>query len=97
MNKWVHFAFTFKDGYIYSFIDGKLVNTLYAPYEHYETNYIWINSARLSYRVMTGMIDEFRISSKARWTESFLPPDSEYMSYVYRIFDAKDGFYGRRD
>ena len=90
---WVHWAFVFKDGYLYVFLNGILSKTTKAVYNHYSTNYIWLNSARLSSRFMDGYIDEVIITDTAKWTSDFTPPTSEYTN-PYKLMDKNEDMYG---
>ena len=90
---WVHWAFVFKDGYLYVFLNGILSKTTKTVYNHYSTNYIWLNSARLSSRFMDGYIDEVIITDTAKWTSDFTPPTSEYTNH-YKLMNKNEDMYG---
>ncbi|MDA9920008.1 LamG domain-containing protein [bacterium] len=82
-NKWVHVASTFDGRYVRLFIDGVQVSEKRIAGRPAQLGYQNIaiggnNCCRGYYEVLNGLIDEVRISTVARYRESFEVPRSEF-------------------
>lgn len=79
VNAWVHRALVRNGNQILAFENGKLVNTIFVSVQFaYSGNFVLGKHNNC----FIGYIDEFRISSIARWTEDFTPPTEPYKSPI---------------
>ena len=77
--QWVHRALVRSGNTFYTFENGVLVSTFASSSAiYYNSAYLLMIGARNN-RYFNGYIDEFRISSIARWTENFTPPTEPYV------------------
>lgn len=92
---WHHMALVYDGTYEYIFFDGKMIfksqrtlNTL--------GKILSINAQAPDYVESSSEIlyDEFRISSIARWTEDFIPPNYPYYKYNKIFLDKPNFIYG---
>ena len=90
-SKWTHYAVVYEHSKTKRtlYIDGKAVLVSYheVPRDEVISIELMNNTRRECSRCTTGYMDEFRISSCARWTSDFTPPTS---SYEYTWGGAED-------
>lgn len=92
---WHHMALVYDGTYEYIFFDGKMLfknqNTVYTP-----GGILAINTQSTSYVDSSSEVlyDEFRISSIARWTEDFIPPNYPYYKQDKIFLDKLNFIYG---
>lgn len=82
VGSWVHRAIVKKDNTLLLFENGILVNSI----NNVSNIYVPSNNLRLGVcwgTYLYAYVDEFRISSVARWTENFTPPTEPYSIYDY--------------
>ena len=95
LNIWHHMALVYDGTYEYIFFDGKILfknqNTVYTP-----GGILAINTQSTSYVDSSSEVlyDEFRISSIARWTEDFIPPNYPYYKQDKIFLDRLNFIYG---
>ena len=83
-NQWVHRAMVRNGSSLLLFANGELkttitgVSSIYVPANTIRMSHCWTPSVS-----MTGRIDEFRLSSVARWTTSFTLPNAPYVNEIY--------------
>lgn len=79
LNAWHQFAVVRATGVWYTFFDGvQQFTTTNAASIQSDSSAFAIGADNGGSNFMTGYIDEFRVSSVARWTANFTPPTSAY-------------------
>ena len=77
---WEHWAFVRKDGTLRFYRNGKIDSEHSFNYEitDYTNDYFRISGSQLTGGYLNGLIDEYRISNVARWTNEFSVADEPY-------------------
>ena len=94
LNIWHHLALVYDGTYEYIFLDGKMIfknqREIYTP-----NGYLSLNAQGEDVDSDgTILYDEFRISSVARWTENFIPPNYPYYKQPKIFLDKPNFIYG---
>lgn len=79
-NQWIHRAIVRQDNNLYIFENGTLLSTITSFGDINIPDSIVTFSHCWSTGYLSGYIDEFRVSSIARWTKDFTPRSSPYTS-----------------
>lgn len=78
-NAWYHLAMVRASGVLYFFVNGELAGTEPEAYAISLTETIYVGAnGNVNWYQPYGVIDEFRLTSVARYTSTFTPPDAEF-------------------
>lgn len=95
--EWAHFALVNSSSLLYAFVNG------IKKVEHDNTNINLLNSPEVLIGLdrtgsgFRGLVDEFRISSKALWTSDFTPPMYEANVSKFIYIDKNNTVMGMRE
>ena len=96
LNIWHHIALVYDGIYEYIFFNGKMIyknqKLVYTPGGILAINTQAIEGPTDSHSKV--LYDEFRISSVARWTEDFIPPNYPYYKQPKIFLDKPNFIYG---
>ena len=94
-DEWHHAAIVNQSGTKTFYLDGSLVGSQTSSWGPNAYNYIRLGNREDNRRRFNGFIDEFRISSTARYTSSFTPPTEAFTkdgdTLLLMHFDGDDG------